>query len=1395
MRRSVLLLLAPLLLSVSPVSAQDTVPVVGVWNMDAAEDKGFVKDAGAFNVNGKLVAGATLVAGRHGNAVELDGKQARVVFAGSSAIDRLTRAISFTAWIKPAGLPDGDTCFIVTKRPGWWAGKPYSFEINRNGHLGVSYNDGKWRRLWKRGKLIKPGDWQHVAFTFKARDELVIYHDGKAVARQKTGKALFPGGDPLVLGWEKGGNFAGGNYKGFHGLIDSVRVYPVALSAAQVKQDMHGTLKTRPAKHEDLPKRGMPPAAIPDAVKAAPEPDDPLECYIIFDKEPRAKGMWFEKRKCKPTVVDLDGRKTEAWVAQYGSAPGLGWGRSFYFTITDPRFKKGRMPAVDIEVTYRLPAWSGTQLWADTAAGSKQVLSGWQSKHWKTIRTRIDNAHFGERDFGHSNKAARSDGYDLRFNGFTSDLWIRSIRIKGYDLDDDVDYRRLLKLTSIDSERGVYFFHPDDRVTLQYKLWNISRKAVDTTFNFTVFNRAGKMLSQRDGARTINGEEKLSLPFTFSTAGLEHGQYFVKFRLNTTRDDKPYNIIDKRIAFGIGSRTRLRKAKAGEFLYGLDVMLGSPYRKDLLLQWAGIMGVDILRGGARLHEWDDALPVYREHDLKLMPMVDVPYHKDRKRLAAETEKRARAAAAVAARYPELRYWELGNEPDLPFFYKGPIDDYSRGMSVISQAIKQANPNTVIMNGGLCFHGKDGNRRARRFVEIVNPKHLDAWAYHGHGPGVQAERNAYRRMKDCAARHGKGDKPCIETESGFAAGNAFQEDIQAHTAIQKIVFAQSQGLPTFFWFRLWFENANSYGNLYSHKEPRPVVLAYRNLVETLRGYAFERTIDLQKTGAEGYVFKETAGAGKVCVLWVNHPALYNVYLDLAAEADDVKDLRLIDKYGNAEAGAVLPDGSTPVAVGYAPIFVKWQGIDADYRVATAPPVLTLGAAGNLLINRRNTVQVQVRNPFDRELSTRLNLQAQSEVPVTVTPAASDLTLRPKEKRELEFTVDVGRPQRLLNWPRAWTVFTYVDEAAADPATYSAIPKTLACDGKQTAGKVAFARNNKLDFEAVNGNFRTRAAALAFAVVESDRERTVNVGASADWWMAWYVNGEKVYDTLAKGNGGGYSIRDHVFPIKLKKGSNLLAVKVLSGSQGWKLFVGGPGALRRLENGMETIRVTMTETDKVITSEAVGIKYSFPLPQLDRAFWDIPAAAWDKREPTVIIGSRGIINFFDKFPDAAKWWHGEDDLAAEAWLHADTDFLYLVVKVRDDVDRTGNEAGAMWQNDSLQVAFSRTGKKDFNEYAIGRVNGKLTVYKHVSNYGADAGVIAANGEIKADITRRDKTKATLYRVAIRRDVIDREQFFVNFIVNDDDFGARKQYLEWMPGIAKSKEPALWYRAVMP
>jgi len=67
--------------------------------------------------------------------------------------------------------------------------------------------------------------------------------------------------------------------------------------------------------------------------------------------------------------------------------------------------------------------------------------------------------------------------------------------------------------------------------------------------------------------------------------------------------------------------------------------------------------------------------------------------------------------------------------------------------------------------------------------------------------VKAERDAYIRIRDEAAKWGKAEKLYVETESGMSARTRAQVRVQARTAVQKMVFAQSVGLPTFIWFRL------------------------------------------------------------------------------------------------------------------------------------------------------------------------------------------------------------------------------------------------------------------------------------------------------------------------------------------------------------------------------------------------------------------------------------------------------------------------------------------------------------------------------------------------------------------------------------------------------------------
>jgi hypothetical protein len=78
--------------------------------------------------------------------------------------------------------------------------------------------------------------------------------------------------------------------------------------------------------------------------------------------------------------------------------------------------------------------------------------------------------------------------------------------------------------------------------------------------------------------------------------------------------------------------------------------------------------------------------------------------------------------------------------------------------------------------------------------------------------------------------------------------------------------------------------------------------------------------------------------------------------------------------------------------------------------------------------------------------------------------------------------------------------------------------------------------------------------AFTRIESPEEREVLIGAGADWWMTWYLNGEKLLDTAGFGNEFPNIASDNfIFPLKLKKGTNLLAVRVKGGSRGLRLAV--------------------------------------------------------------------------------------------------------------------------------------------------------------------------------------------------------------------------------------------------
>jgi len=82
------------------------------------------------------------------------------------------------------------------------------------------------------------------------------------------------------------------------------------------------------------------------------------------------------------------------------------------------------------------------------------------------------------------------------------------------------------------------------------------------------------------------------------------------------------------------------------------------------------------------------------------------------------------------------------------------------------------------------------------------------------------------------------------------------------------------------------------------------------------------------------------------------------------------------------------------------------------------------------------------------------------------------------------------------------------------------------------------------------------AYAFIPFALSEERHLVFGFGADYWFEAFLDGDPLYDTLECGNGpyAYYSSNNHVKAARLFKGRHLLAVRVLSGSGGWKLCAG-------------------------------------------------------------------------------------------------------------------------------------------------------------------------------------------------------------------------------------------------
>ncbi len=1128
----------------------------------------------------------------------------------------------------------------------------------------------------------------------------------------------------------------------------------------------------------------------------------PNDLFIIFDKTPIARGIDFDRVAISPQQVTVDGVPNWVWSAGYNSQRGGdSWWHSVCMKVTDPRFQNGAMPAADVRVTYRHEANAPVSCFADTSAGSRQVGFGWgRNPNWQTMAFKLDDAKFAQTDYQDPAKDLKSDGFDLRFNACTGDAQIRSVFIHGYDLDHSPDFDRLVRFDGIDTGRELFIFSPGEKQTLQLKLRNLAHPDLVADSRIWLTDDLGNEIWNRQQPVTIRGGGPIELPVPFDTAGLKQGVYTLGLELNHV-DSKGMKktIVSSSWNLMVSESSPIPKAKDGEFMYGVDT--GIDYKDERWMKWLDFMGCDITRGNGANQgtgDWASAFAAFDKHDLRNTVFADIPWDDDavkRQQKVQEVADRAEAAARLFG--DRAHFWELGNEPDLTFFYPGPIEEYARGFSIVSRAIRRGNPNSVVMNGGLCFATPDADRRARKFVEVVDTNDIQGFAYHGHGPLIAAERGAFDRVHDLAKHWNKADRIFMETESGVSARTPGQIRIQARTAVEKMVFAQSVGEPAFMWFRLNIQGGDGdYTSTTNTHEPRPVVLSYRTMSRLLKGLSFVRKLDLGSNDLQAYLFAAKNADSRAMVVWSDTSGGASRTIRIGTKAGDASKVRQLDLFGNVTPVSDVDSGLVTVPVELDPSYLEWKSDEAPDAVDVVPSPLRLDPVLTVSRGMKDSITVHLSNSLDHALDATLTITTGAGSGVTPEKSQIQVAIPAHGKIDLPIPVTVQGAGDAVNWPANWTVFAPVPANRVDLHLYnSSVPNQLQAGDEVIRPQFARLKDDRIDIASMGGGFAEKKEAVLFATIDSPIDQVIRIGSSADWWEEWFVNGRSVYDDLESGNLGPQSILEHPFQARLKAGRNLLAVRVLSGLQGWKLWCGGPqeiaAAKGALTGGGSMLNVELRQGMNVLGRERARIAFRKPLREPATGQFDAPLESWSSIEPDADLGEGNILNEFVRQPDAGKWWQGPADLSARAWFRADNQHFTAVVAVKDDVNKPATSAETIDIGDSIRITFVDPVTGVSLELAV--PGSGATVYQRLDHRWVP--VAGTDAHATVDRVESPSGGVTWYRVRLARTILRPHRLAINMSVIDNDFGVRKQTAAWFAGMEHpGADSKFWWQAEM-
>lgn len=246
------------------------------------------------------------------------------------------------------------------------------------------------------------------------------------------------------------------------------------------------------------------------------------------------------------------------------------------------------------------------------------------------------------------------------------------------------------------------------------------------------------------------------------------------------------------------------------------------------------------------------------------------------------------------------YWELINEPDAYIFSSDSVygcwgvkedpyyggEAYGRMLKTVAAAMKAANPNIKILNGGLlldkAYNPADPATRSGRFFEGMlragAGASFDILSFHsydyykGSGQPLLGPRVDWRvgYLRDLLARYKVPVKPMIRTETALLCIEVNPECrwAQADYAARTFARAHRDGILANIWYVYDFDSYHNTAMIepFDVFVPRPTYFAYRYALDMLVGTRYLGPLTGLPSSVEGYRFQRANDT--VIVFWTD-----------------------------------------------------------------------------------------------------------------------------------------------------------------------------------------------------------------------------------------------------------------------------------------------------------------------------------------------------------------------------------------------------------------------------------------------------------------------------------------------------------------------------------------------